>query len=107
MAIVRNDRRDAALASVRELREGLQVCMRQLDSMQASLQDAELTLGLATEGEQAKRGDYLVMHYPEGAAVGHTLDECTDDCAAHDVIRELGAEEGDAEKGPGPAADES
>ncbi len=97
MGIVRTDKRPGALALVKDLRSNIESTMGQLDSMQAELESLELELGLATEGEQAKRACYMVLHYPEGADVGHTLDECTDDCAADSVLEAL---EDDKDEGP-------
>lgn len=101
MAIVRHDRRDSAIQGVTELREGIQGLMKQADAMQASLEDLEQVLGLASEGEQAKRDQYIVMHYPEGEDVGHTLDECPErgcvDKDTEEVLGDLGGEEKAAE----------
>lgn len=89
MGIVRTDKRPGALQLVKDMRSNIEGGMRQLDSMQAALESLELELGLATEGEQASRACYMVMHYPEGSDTGHSLDECTDDCAADEVLEEL------------------
>ena len=94
MGIVRTDKRPGALQLVKDMRSNIEGGMRQLDSMQAALESLELELGLATEGEQASRASYMVMHYPEGSDTGHSLDECTDDCAADEVLDELEGEEG-------------
>src|SRR5512136_1522209 len=98
MAIVRTDKRPAALQALKDLRSNIEGAMGQLDSLQAGLETLELELGLASEGEQAGRACYMVLHYPKGSDVGHTLDECTDDCAADSVLEAL---EDDAAEGEG------
>jgi hypothetical protein len=97
MGIVRTDKRPGALQLVKELRSNIEGSMGQLDSLQAGLESLELELGLATEGEQATRACYMVLHYPKGSDTGHTLDECTDDCAADSVLEDLEDGEGEGE----------
>jgi hypothetical protein len=89
MGIVKTEKRGIALKLVKDLRVSVEAVMRQADGLQATLESLELELGLANEGEQANRDSHLVLHYPEGSEVGHTLDECTDDCEADAVINEL------------------
>lgn len=99
MGIVRTDKRPGALQLVKDLRSNIEGAMGQLDSLQAGLESLELELGLATEGEQANRACYMVLHYPKGSDTGHTLDECTDECAADSVLADLEDEgEGEGEK---------
>lgn len=89
MGIVRSDKRQTSIELLKELHSQIESAMRILDSLQASAESLELELGLASEGEQAQRAQYLVMHYPTGEDKGHSLDECTDDCNAEEVLQEL------------------
>ena len=97
MPIVRSDKREEALTLVKEMRSNIEAVMRQGDALQAGLESLELALGLTTEGEQAQRSTYMVLHCPKGSENGHTLDECTDDCAAEEVLEDLGETGGDDE----------
>lgn len=103
MAIVRQDRRAAAIESLSEARQGVYEGLRNHDASLAALDDLELSLGLATEGEQAQREQYLVMHFGKGDAVGHTLDECDGKgCgsqAADDILEGLD-DDTEAQEGP-------
>jgi hypothetical protein len=104
MAIVRQDKRPQAIQLLQEARTQLDGLLRQADAMQATLESLELDLGLASEKQQAERAQCMVMHYPQGAEVGHTLDECTEDCAASELIEELegdGNEETSENETPG------
>jgi hypothetical protein len=76
MAIVRQDRRASAIDGFKEARSGAYESLRSIDGTLAALDDTELALGLATEGEQGQREQYIVMHFLKGDATGHTLDEC-------------------------------
>lgn len=95
MGIVRTDKRPGALQLVKDFRSNLEGGMGLLDSLQAGLESLELELGLATEREQATRACYMVLHYPKGSDTGHTLDECTDECAADSVLADLEDDEGE------------
>jgi hypothetical protein len=97
MAIVRTDKRPAAIKLVQDMRNNIEGGLRQFDSLQAGLESLELELGLSTEGEQAQRASYMVLHYPKGNETGHSLDECTDECASEEVLAELEEGEGGIE----------
>lgn len=105
MAIVKSERRGIAIEQLAEARQALFETLQKVDTVQAVLDDLEVSLGLANEGEQAQREQYLVMHYRKGEAVGHTLDECDDakcaDTAADDLIAGLEDEEGEGEEEEG------
>lgn len=90
MPIVRSDKRQTAIALLKNLRVNIEETMRQCDGLQALAESLELELGLASEGEQSQRPTFMVLHYPKGSEVGHTLDECTDECAADEVLEDLG-----------------
>lgn len=90
MAIVRNDKRPQALALYQEIRAQIDGLLRQVDALQATCESLELELGLASEKDQAERAQCMVLHYPQGDETGHSLDECTDDCATAELIEELG-----------------
>jgi hypothetical protein len=93
MAIVRTDKRPVALQLANDLRDGIMEGLRHFDGLQAGLESLELELGLATEGEQAQRAAYLVLHYPKGSDTGHTLDECSEGCSMDEVLEELDEKE--------------
>ena len=100
MAIVRTDKRPVALKLAADLKTGIEEGLRNLDTLQAGLESLELELGLSTEGEQAQRPSYMVLHYPKGSDTGHTLDECTEDCAADEILADL--EDGEGQGGTKP-----
>jgi len=93
MAIVRPDKRPQAIALVQEARTQLDGVLRQVDGLQATIESLELELGLASEKQQSQRAQCMVMHYAQGDDSGHTLDECTEDCAASELIEELEGED--------------
>lgn len=93
MAIVRQDKRPQAIALMQEARTQLDGLMRQADGLQATLESLELELGLTGEKQQSQRAQCMVLHYAQGAETGHTLDECTEDCAASELIEELEGED--------------
>ena len=105
MAIVRQDKRPQAIALLQEARTQLDGLLRQADALQATLESLELDLGLASEKQQSERAQCMVLHYPQGADTGHTLDDCTEDCAASELIEELegdgNEEEGQEDGTPG------
>jgi len=92
MAIVRQDKRPNAIALFQEARTQLDGLLRQADSLQATLETLELDLGLTSEKQQSQRAQCMVLHYAQGSDTGHTLDECTEDCAASELIEELEGE---------------
>lgn len=92
MAIVRQDKRPQAIALLQEVRTQLDGALRQIDGLQATLESLELELGLTSEKQQSQRAQCMVLHYAQGADTGHTLDECTEDCAASELIEELEGE---------------
>jgi hypothetical protein len=100
MAIVRTDKRPVALKLAADLKTGIEEGLRNLDTLQAGLESLELELGLSTEGEQAQRPSYMVLHYPKGSDTGHTLDECTEDCAADEILADLEDGEGQGDIKP-------
>jgi hypothetical protein len=76
MAIVRPDKRSGALDAFATMRKLLNGSLVQADTARALLDDMELNLGLATEGDLAKREAYLVVHMPPGEKEGHELGDC-------------------------------
>ena len=42
----------------------------------------------------------MVLHYPKGSDTGHTLDECTEDCAADEILADLEDGEGQGDIKP-------
>ena len=86
MPIVRSDKRTEAQAALAEVRAQLRGLLLQADALQATTEGLELSLGLASEGEQANRAQYLVLHYRKGDSVGHPLEDCTDECAGEESI---------------------
>lgn len=98
MAIVRPDKRQAAINTLAEIRMQLRGLMTQCDALQAHTETLELDLGLANEGEQANRDQCMVLHYPKGDDTGHPLDECTEACIAEESLNLLG--EGGADDKP-------
>jgi hypothetical protein len=113
MAIVRNDRRGTAIENIASARQAFHETLRTVDGGQAALDELELSLGLANEGEQAQREQYLVMHFGKGDATGHTLDECDDkgcaDRGADDLLEGLQAsavEGEEADEGEGEGEEE-
>ncbi len=97
MPIVRSDRRNQAIADLREMRLQLRGLLTQADALQATCEAVELDLGLANEGEQATRDQLMVLHYRKGDEVGHPLDDCDEHCAKAEALIETG-EGGDDEK---------
>lgn len=97
MAIVRADRRQSAIEAIAEIRESLGDTLIRVDAIQASLDDLEFMLGLASEGEQEGRERYTVMHFPEGSTEGHSIDGCEDrGCGerhADELVKDLGGNE--------------
>ena len=100
MAIVRPDKRPAAINTLAEIRMQIRGLMTQCDALQAQTETLETDLGLANEGEQASRDQCMVLHYPKGDDTGHPLDECTDACIAEESLNVLG------EDGAEPTADD-
>lgn len=90
MPIVRTDKRPIAIKLLAETRAQLRGLLTQADALQAATEALEIELGLSNEGEQATRDQLLVLHYPKGSEIGHTLDECTDACVAEDALTDLG-----------------
>jgi len=92
MAIVRNDKRQNAIESITEIRAGISDTLLRIDAIQASLEDLELSLGLASEGQQDGRERYAVTHFLKGENDGHSVDGCSLVCrdnAADEVIEDL------------------
>ena len=97
MAIVRNDKRPEALKLTGELNTQIGGLLLQANALQASLEALEVELGLASEGDQATRDQYMVTHYRKGDEVGHPVAECTDECAAVESLEAIGENEKDPE----------
>lgn len=102
MAIVKADRRQGAIDLLSEVRIQMRGLLTQADALQATAEALELQLGLTNEQEQSTRDQLLVLHYRKGEESGHTLDECTDECAAVDSLDALG-ESGPDTPEPEPA----
>lgn len=98
MGIVRSDKRPEAKKLIAEVTTQVGGLLMQADALQATVEALEVELGLATEGEQATRDQYMVTHYRKGDEVGHPIAECTDDCAAMDSMEAIG--EGEDGKDP-------
>lgn len=93
MAIVRGDKRQSAIEAVADMRRQMGDTLLRIDDLQASLDDLEYSLGLASEGEIEGRDRHAVVHFGKGETVGHSLDTCRekgcDDTAADEVIENL------------------
>lgn len=90
MPIVRTDKRPAAIKLLADVRAQLRGILTQADALQATTEALEIELGLSNEGDQSTRDQYLVLHYKKGDELGHSLDECSDECAAEDPLIDLG-----------------
>lgn len=102
MSIVRSDKRPEAIASFAEAHDNLRQQLVACDAQQANIEDLEISLGLATEATIDARDRLCVMHYPAGAAEGHTLDVCADiGCHEKDPVADLLGGDDDAEEGEG------
>ena len=89
MSIVRSDRRPDALASFGEAHANLRQALVACDAQQASLEDLEINLGLASTETIDTRDRMCVMHFPAGATEGHTLDLCEELECPSDADNEL------------------
>lgn len=101
MAIVRQDKRPQAIASLAEVRRQLRGVLHTVDALQAQIEAIELDLGLANEGEQAQRDQCMVLHYPAGSDVGHVLSDCTEACVTAEDASEEAGRIIDSLEGPG------
>ena len=90
MSIVRSDKREQAIETMKESREQVKGLLVQADALQAILEELEIDLGLSNEGEQAGRDQCMVTHYPAGDDTGHPLDECTSECGVESPLADLG-----------------
>ena len=90
MAIVKAERRQGAIDLLSEIRIQMRGLLTQADALQATIEGLELQLGLTTEQEQSTRDQLIVLHCRKGEETGHSLDECTDECAAVDSLDLLG-----------------
>jgi len=98
MAIIRTDKRLGALKRLAECRTLIDQALGVIDVLQDSIDDLEVDLGLASEGEQTTRERYAVMHFPAGNGEGHSMTQCeTIGCDAASLIQHLS---GDEEKPP-------
>lgn len=89
MAIVRTDKRPEALKLLAEINTQIGGLLMQADALQATAEALEVELGLASEGDQATRDQYMVTHYRKGDEVGHPVAECTDECAAAETLADI------------------
>lgn len=105
MPIVRSEKRQMAVKLLAEVRTQLRGLLTQADALQATTEALEIELGLGNEGEQSTRDQLLVLHYRKGDDTGHSLDECTEECAAEDSLIDLG-EDSEPEEIPHPAVDD-
>ena len=105
MPIVRTEKRPIAIKLLAEIRTQIRGLLTQADALQATSEALEVELGLGNEGEQSTRDQLLVLHYRKGDETGHTLDECTEECAAEDSLIDLG-EDSEPEETPHPAVDD-
>lgn len=86
MSIVRSDKRPEALKLLGEVTTQIGGLLMQADALQATVEALEVELGLASEGTQATRDQYMVTHYRKGDEVGHPLSDCNDECAAGEIL---------------------
>lgn len=98
MGIVRPDKRKAAIEHVAELNAQLRGLLATADALQATIESLEVELGLANEGEQASRDQFMVMHYRRNEDTGHLLSECSEKCAEDDSMKAVGEGDDEPEK---------
>ena len=83
--IVRHDKREAATQRLRGLQGMVDKLLRVVNDLQAEIETIHVELGLANEAQLGQRDQCIVMHYREGEATGHPLDECSAECPNDEV----------------------